>query len=134
MHSQAAHQVDGVFFGADRWRVGVRQIDGKLGDQAAAPTQGQVGLGSGAFDADDDFLDDGAQQLLAVAIRGARRRPHELQVAAEGGEALPLLGAQGARALLLASGKLGLSRGELAQALLPLLFQPACDQAVLRLD
>ncbi len=82
MNGQAAQQIDGVLGGADRWRLGVRQTEIELGDQAASPAQHQMGAGLLTLHSDDDLLEQGAQQLLAVPVRGGRGGPDPSQIAA----------------------------------------------------
>src|SRR6476620_3253953 len=74
---QAAHQVDGVFGGA-------QPVDGfafdrhrQVGDRAAFPAQQQLGVGVGvvAVHGDVDLLEQAAQQLFAVLVGGGGRRP-----------------------------------------------------------
>ena len=65
---QPTNQSDGVFIGAHRWRIGARQTDFEVGDRAAAPAQGEIGSELGPIDGDNDFLEQAAQQCLAIAI------------------------------------------------------------------
>ena len=83
---EAADQADGVLVGAEPSRGLALDGDGQLADRPAFPAQHQVGV-SGvvvAVDGDVDFVQQGAQQLLAVLVGGGRRVPDGLQVIAEG--------------------------------------------------
>jgi len=80
--SEPREQRDRVLVGADRWLV-ARQCDGELGDRAAFPADRDAGAVLFAVDVEDDFLDQAAQQLLAVAVGGRGRGPHAAEVAAE---------------------------------------------------
>src|SRR6266545_679876 len=131
---QPADQRDGVLVGADRRGVGAGQLDDQLAGVAAAPAQQQPGAGGVAVDGDDDLLEQGAQQLLAVPVGGGRRLPHQAHVAAQGGDGGPLGGGQRLGAALLAAGQLGLGRRDLGELGLPVALQPAGDQAVVGVD
>ena len=69
-----------------------------------------------AVDVEDDFLDQTAQQLLAVAVGGGRRGPHAPEIGAEREQTLALGRGQRARPLLLAQRELGFGLGELSAA------------------
>ena len=73
---QPADQVDGVLVCADLGGLAPDR-HGQLADRAAFPPQQQVrpALGVVAVDVDGDFLQQGAQQLLAVLVGGGRRCP-----------------------------------------------------------
>jgi hypothetical protein len=62
---------------------------------------------------DVDFLQQGAQQLLAVLVGGARRQPDLPEVVPESEDRLFLLWCQGFRACSLAAGEFGLGVGQL---------------------
>src|SRR6202034_482937 len=85
-------------------------------------------------DVEDDFLDQAAQELFAVAVAGGRSGPHAPEVSAERKELLALGVGQGARPLLLAQRELGFGFREVLQGGLPVAFQAAGDEAVLGLD
>ena len=90
--------------------------DGELGDRAASPADRERRAALLALDVDDDFLDQAAEQLLAVAVGGGGRRPDAAEVGAERQQLLALLVGERARSLLLAQRELGLGLGELASA------------------
>ena len=81
-----------------------------------------------------DFLDQAAQQLLAVAVGGRRRGPHAAEVGAERQQLLALCLGERPRALVLAQRELGLGVGELAERVLPVALEAAGDEPVLGLD
>ena len=83
---------------------------------------------------DVHFLQQGAQQLLAVLIGGGRRVPDLAEVVAEGQDRGPLGRGEGLRPGGLAAGELGFSIGELLQGGVPFGFQAAGDQPVVRVD
>ena len=87
-----------------------------------------------AVHADVDLLEQGAQQLLAVLVGGGRRRPHPVEVVAEGEDGLLLLRREGFRARGLSAGEFGLGVGQLLQRGVPLGFQAAGDQPVVGVD
>ena len=82
----------------------------------------------------DHFLDQAAQQLLAVAVGGRGRRPDAAEVGAERQQLLALVLGERPRALLLAQRELGLGLGELCERVLPVALQAAGDEPVLGLD
>src|SRR5437867_1466996 len=67
---QPADECDGGLVGADRWWVGAGQLDGQFAGLPAAPARQQPGAGGVAVDGDDDLLQQGPQQLLAVPVGG----------------------------------------------------------------
>ena len=84
-------QRDRVLVGADRGlRLGQRH--GELGERAAAPAKCDSRTPLFAVDVEDHFFDQAAQQLLAVAVGGGRRRPHSPEVGAECQQLLAFLG------------------------------------------
>ena len=133
---EAADQVDGVLAGADlRWLALER--DGQLGDRAAFPAQQQVGAAFGvvAADGDVDLVQQGAQQLLAVLVGGGGRVPDLVQVVAEGQDRVPCSAAvRAAGRCCLAAGQLVPASASCLQRGVPLGFQAAGDQPVLRVD
>ena len=111
-----------------------QQRDSELGDRAALPADRDGRAVLFAFDVEDDFVDQGAQQLFAVAVGGRGRGPHAAEVAAEREQLLALSVGQRLRALLLAQRELGFGLGELAERVLPVALQAAGDEPVLGLD
>lgn len=83
---------------------------------------------------DVDLVEQGVQQLLAVFVGGGRRGPHLVQVVAEGQDGGALVAGEGPGSCGLASGQLGFGVGEGSECLLPVGFQAAGDQPVLRVD
>ena len=83
-------QRDRVLVGADRG-LWLGERDGELGDRAAFPADRDGRAALLALDVEDDLLDQAAQQLLAVAVGGARRGPHAAEVCAERQQLLALL-------------------------------------------
>jgi len=135
MDGQAADQADGVLAGAD---LGLRaaQRHGQLADSAAFPPQHQAGVRVRVIAAEGDvhFVGQGAQQLLAVLVGGGRRVSDSVEVVAEGEDRGPFLPGEAFGAGGLATGELGIGIGVLAEGLLPLGFQAAGDQPVVRVD
>ena len=81
VRGQPADEVDGVFAGADGgWLAFDRH--GQFGDRAAFPAQDQFGSAVGvvAVDGDVEVVEQGAQQLFAVFVGGARGVPDRFQV------------------------------------------------------
>lgn len=102
----------------------------------AAPFQRIVTVArrSSRITSEDHFLDQRADELFAVAVGGARRSPHAAEVGGER-QQLPTFGRrEGARALALAQGQLGLGLGEHAKRLFAVALQAAGDEPVLGLD
>jgi hypothetical protein len=85
-------------------------------------------------DGDLDFVQQGAQQLLAVLIGGRGCVPYLVQVVAEGQDRGVLGGGQGRGTVLLAAGQLVPGVGQCLQRGVPLGFQAAGDQPVFRVD
>jgi hypothetical protein len=110
VHGQAAHQIDGVLVGANRGRLHVPQGDIEFGEEATAPPEGEMRLVLRLVDRDDDFLEECAQQFLAIAIGRGGCRPHALQIMTQRENRLTLVGLQHPRALLLATREFGFSR------------------------
>jgi hypothetical protein len=84
--SQPADQADGVLAGAEpSWGLALDR-DGQLADRPAFPPQHQIGVSCVVVtaDGDVDFVQQGAQQLLAVFIGGGVRIPDLTEVVAEG--------------------------------------------------
>ena len=130
---EPADQHDGVLVGADRGlRFGER--DRELGDRAAFPSDGEQRAALFALEGDDHFLDQAAEQLLAVPVSGRGRGPHAADVGAERQQPLALLRCERARLLLFAQRELGLCLAELAECVLPVSPQAARDEPVLRPD
>ena len=115
-------------------RLRLGQRDGELGDRAAFPADRERRAALLAVDVDDDFLDQAAEQLFAVAVGGRGRGPHATEVGAEREQPLALVPGQRPRALLLAQREFGLCLGELAERVLPVALKAAGDQPVLGLD
>jgi hypothetical protein len=84
--------------------------------------------------ADDDLVQERAQQLLTVSGSSGRRRPDPLEVGAEAEKGVPFLGFECPGPLPLAECKRCLGAVEFAEALLPFGFEAAGDQPVLGLD
>ena len=126
-------EFDRVLVGADRGLV-AQQRDRELGERAAVPADRHGRLVVIAVDVEDDFLDQAAQQLFAVAVGGGGRGPHAAEVGAERKELLALGVGQGAWPLLLAKRELGFGFGEFLQGAFPVALQAAGDEAVLGLD
>ena len=130
---EAGEQRDRVLVGADRGLVSW-QRDDQLGDRAAPPADRDGRAVLLALDVEDDFFDQAAQELLAVAVGGCGRGPHAAEVCAEREQLLAFGVGQRPRSLLLAQRELGFGVGERVQRLFPVALQAARDQAVLGLD
>jgi len=130
---QPSEQRDRVLVGADRWLV-AGERDRELGDRAAFPADRDARLVFVAVDVEDDFLDQAAQQLFAVAVGGARRGPHAAEVCAERQQLLALGFGERLGSLLLAQSQLGLGLGQRPERGLPVAFQAAGNEPVLGLD
>jgi len=83
MGSQTAKQRQSIFIGFWPLHLITLQLHVQLGDHATAPTQCEIGMVFLTFHLKNDFLEERAQQFLAVAIRGCGRTPHESQVGTE---------------------------------------------------
>ncbi|MER9560287.1 hypothetical protein NKI92_34225 [Mesorhizobium sp. M0323] len=134
MRCQPPQQRQRILVGTHRRRPRARQSDGEAAQRAALPAQDEMRCCLVAVDMEGDLLDECAQQLLAVARRRGGCVPDACQIGPEGDEVLPLLGRQPARTLRLAPHQFGLCRLQSAQRLLPLLLQPAGDQAIVGID
>ena len=87
----------------------------------------------GPLQVQDYFFQQGAQQFLAIAVRGSRCRPHLTNIGAESLNCLQLFGTDRAGTLLLATAEFHLGGSQIAQTILPFGFQPASDQPIFRL-
>jgi len=90
---ESPEQLDRVLVGADR-RLWFRERDGKLGDPAAVPADRDARAPLLARDVEDDVFDQAAQQLFAVSVGGARRRPDAAEVGSERQQLLALGGGE----------------------------------------
>src|SRR6516164_2541625 len=87
-----------------------------------------------AIDLDRDVFDEGAQQLLPVARRGRWRVPDGGEIGFEGEETIALGLRDYPRPLFFAAFQPDLGRLKCAQALLPVAFEAARHQPVVRID
>jgi len=85
VHGQTPDEVDGVFVGAD-FGLSAFEWHGQFADRAAFPAQDEVGLVvvGVAVQGDVDFVEQGVQELFAVAVGGGGCGPDLVQVVAEG--------------------------------------------------
>src|ERR671922_2698444 len=84
-------------------------------------------------DRNDDFLKQSSQQFFSVAIRRCGRRPHLAEVYTENTKTLGFLRCDPERLILLALTQLIFCGSQIAQPVLPFLFQPASDKTILRI-
>src|SRR5439155_891541 len=91
-------------------------------------------FGRVAVHGDGDFVDQGAQQLLAVLIGGGRRVPHLAQVLTKGKDRGPLRAGEGGGACLFAAGQLGFGVGPGLPGTFPFGFQAARHEPVFGVD
>jgi hypothetical protein len=73
-------------------------------------------------------------RAVTVAVGGARRRPHGIEIAAEGEHSGAFVGAERLGAGGFAAGQLGFSGGESGQRALPAVFQAAGYEPVVQVD
>jgi len=85
-------------------------------------------------DGDVDFVQQGAQELLAVFVAGGGRVPDLPEVIAEGEDRRAFPGRQRFGPGGLAVGEFGFSGGQLGECFLPGVFQAAGDQPVAGVD
>ncbi len=83
---QAAQELDGFLVRANGRGARMRQRELDLPDQATLPAERQSGPCFLSADTDEDLIEEGPQQLLAVSVRRGRRRPDALEVLAEMGK------------------------------------------------
>lgn len=135
VHGQAAEQGDGVLVGADRWRPAL-QGDGQVAGGAALPAQDQVSSPTGGVPGHRDahLLEQAAEQLLALAVGGARRVEDGAEVVAQGEDGAALAAREGLWPGRLPAGELPFGSRPLPQGRLPGGFQAPGDEAVLGLD
>ena len=91
---QAPKQGDRIFVGARPHQL--ESWDGNIqrGERPAPPAQSQMRATFGSLEIQNHFLQQGAQQFLAIAIRGGRRSPYLTNIGPGGLNSLELLGAQ----------------------------------------
>src|SRR4051812_6368607 len=124
---QAAHERDRVLVGGAREAGGVRQADRVLGRGAALPDDPQprdvrVAL---AVDGDDDLGEDGAQQLLALAVGGGGCVEYRAQVSAGVSAPGDLLAGERVGAAGGDRGERAFGAGGIGEALLPFVLERA---------
>src|SRR5438874_3816029 len=134
MNCEPAHQRDRVLVGADSGRPRARQREVDLVERAALPAQHEMGGRLVAIDLDRDLFDEGAQQLLPVARHGRWRIPDGGEIGSECEETIALGLRDHPRPLFFAAFQLDLGRLKCAQALLPVAFEAARHQPVVRID
>jgi hypothetical protein len=120
MSRQAAHQCDRVLISADGGRPRARQGEIDPAERAALPAQREMGRGLVALDLNDDFFEESAQQLLAVARRGRGRLPDGGEIGPEREEAVALCLRDHPLPLPFAALEIGLGGFERPQALFPI--------------
>src|SRR5499427_9269572 len=134
MGREPAQQRDRVLVGADGGRRRARQSEVDRVERAALPAQREMGGRLVAIDLDCDVFDEGAQQLLPVARRGRLRVPDGGKIGAEREKTVSLDRRYQPRPLFLAALQLKLGGLNRAQALLPVAFEAARHQPVVRID
>jgi hypothetical protein len=110
-------QLDRVLVGTD-CRLWFGERDSELGDRAAFPADCEQRAAFFSLEGDGHFLDQAADQLLAVPVGSGGRGPHTAEVGTERQQPLALLRCEGAGSLLFAQRQLGLCLGELAECVL----------------
>jgi hypothetical protein len=90
---------------------------GQLADRPAFPAQHEIGVSCVVVtvDSDVDFVQQGAQELLAVFVAGGGRVPDLPEVIAEGEDRRAFPGRQRFGPGGLAVGELGFSAGQLSE-------------------
>ncbi len=99
---------------------------------AAGPGDGDVDQLAVPGDVDGDVLDQDAQQLLAVGLRGGRRVPDPREVGGQGLDRRPLGRGEGGRLLLGEPLVVRFQPGRLGERGFPVSFQLPGDEPVLR--
>src|SRR5206468_7400607 len=130
MDGEAANQSNGLLVGASRGSAARRQRHVELVEKATVPSQGEVRARLALLDRDDDLLDQGTQQLLAIAVGGRRRRPDAFEVGSQRHDGAALLDGRHGGLLSLTPRQLGFRGGDPLEGLLPLGFEAASDEAV----
>src|ERR1019366_9071516 len=130
---QPADQLDGVFAGAIR-RPGPGQVCYGFADHPAFPVQHEAGVTGLVIDGDDNVVQQGVEEFLAVTVGGRRRGPQCGQIGAEGEDPRALVRAELDGAGGLAAVQFGVSVAGGGERGFPLGFQAAGDQPVFRVD
>ena len=130
---QPGQQRDDIFVGSRPHGFESRDRHIQYGDGAATPSQSQMGTTLGALEIQDHFLEQRAQQFLAIAVRGGRGIPHFAKIGAEPKQRFQLCGSERGRALLLAFVQFRFGIRHSPQTCLPFGFQTACDETVFRI-
>jgi hypothetical protein len=133
VRGETENEREAVLVGLDTGRIRAGQADLKFGDGAPAPAQREASAAIVAIDRDHHIVQERTQQFFLVAVRGGGGRPDASKIIAERAEALGIGRAEDLPPLVLADGKLTLGVLEIPQTLLPLRFQAAGDEAILRL-
>src|SRR5437764_9734003 len=87
---EATDQVDRVLVGADAFAAAADQADAELAACPALPEDLDLGDVLRPSHGDHDLADQGAEQLLAIAVAGGLGRPELRQVARQAGERFAL--------------------------------------------
>src|ERR1700674_4582529 len=134
MRGQATQQFDGVLRGTDRRWMRARQRHIDLAHQPAAPAQRQMCIGLLALDTQDYFLEQRAQQLLAITVGRRCGGPDGIEILTEREDGASLLGRERARSRALALLKFCFGGLQFPQGIFPLRFKSARNEAIVRID
>jgi hypothetical protein len=130
---EAAKKRDRVF-GADTSRLKTRQREIHFCERAAVPAQSQMSTLCWTIDSDNHFFQQGAQEFLAITIRGGGCGPDSAQIGAKSEEFVLTFMGEWRRLLLHAPHELCFGRGKIAQTFFPLCLKPTSYESVFRLD
>src|SRR3974390_2051640 len=100
-----------------------RQGDIDLTEESAAPAQREVSVGLLALNAQSDLLEQCAQQFLAIPIARGGRRPHTVEILAEGEDRGAFLVREGMGSRVFATRELCFGGFEFLQSAFPLRFE-----------
>ena len=103
-------------------------------EKAAAPAQREVRVRLLALDCHHDFLEQRAQQLLAIPVGGGGRGPDGVEVLSEREQRVALLARQHERLRVFTTRQFRLGGLELAKSVLPLGFETSGDQTIVGID
>src|ERR1700730_14271130 len=98
---QTAEQRGRLFGGAWSHRPESWDRDIQHSNRAAAPTQSELSVTFGTLEIQDDFVQQRAQQFLAIPVGGGGRVPNSKDIGADNRNAFDLLGTERVGPLLL---------------------------------
>ena len=131
---EAGQEGKRVFIRPNAWGIRTWQREIERRERTASPAKRELRAIVGPRHRDDHFLEERAQEFLAIAIGGRRGGPDLLEIRPERVNVLALLRAEDRRLLVLPPVQFGFRGGLLAEAGFPFGLETSGHEAILRLD